>query len=284
MNWPDVVPPLDPPPATGPRLIPGARGAASALPASLPQESVLDVQATPTHIEPHPVSGPALLTPLASVERSTKRRKFFSWPMWRGDVNAPLMLPQADETSSCFPAITSARQPCRRKHTRSRRRKPNRQSSCPTTPAKPPESVIPRLLPASLPPTVPLPQILEGSPLRRRKMRLLPTVDNTQKRDFSASATIETRLPAAIPQATPNSGAYRHDAARPHGHSGDGARFAVADARKGELDLYPASFKRSAHRNLPVQRSRRPWSFAPVSNLADCRHLSPASSQRRAGR
>jgi len=101
MNWPEVMLTGSATAATGLGLIPDLRPAPTSM--RLPNDCLLEIPVAPIPATPQPVSGTALLAPLASVERSTKRRKIFSWPPWRAEGSAPLTLPQTDDASPCTP-------------------------------------------------------------------------------------------------------------------------------------------------------------------------------------
>lgn len=156
MNWPEATLTNQSATANGTQLFSGPRTAQT--PIRLPNENLLEPPITTTPGLARPVSGSALLAPLASIERSTKRRKIFSWPTWRGDSSAPLMLPQTDDATSCCPTNLSA-------PTTMPKALP--QSNSETAPAiklpdpffRPTVPTAPRLQPAAQPP---LPKIIEA--------------------------------------------------------------------------------------------------------------------------
>jgi cobalt-zinc-cadmium efflux system outer membrane protein len=117
MHWPAVMPSVDEPPtsgevraASGFATVPNGNVLAPNCPTTcLPRDSVLTNTGNApvvVRVDPRPVSESLLIVPSASIEKSTKRRRFFAWPL-RRDSELPAVLPSDDAAACCPPAIES---------------------------------------------------------------------------------------------------------------------------------------------------------------------------------
>jgi hypothetical protein len=108
MHWTDVLPSGVSPTGGSPtgaarkndaRLISGP----SPTPCSSPDCAVQaagHVPVVPSRLEPRPVSESALVVPLASIEKSSKRREYLPVPVWRADTEPPLVLPVVEGSTA----------------------------------------------------------------------------------------------------------------------------------------------------------------------------------------
>lgn len=110
LSWPEVMPTFDEPPQSRtPRVVLSPAQPPSMLPAPCtmspcqPREMTLEPPPTTPRAEPRPVSNSALVAPFTNIEKSTKRRRFFTWPTKRGDEGVPLVLPFEDPAPCCPP-------------------------------------------------------------------------------------------------------------------------------------------------------------------------------------
>lgn len=107
-HWPEAMPTFsEPPAARGQRFVPTlptALPSTSTMSPCLPCEMSLEAPPLPARTDPRPVTGSALVAPFLNIEKSTKRRRFFTWSSRRGDESIPLMLPM-DEPAPCCPPV-----------------------------------------------------------------------------------------------------------------------------------------------------------------------------------
>lgn len=128
--------------------------------------------------EARPVTESIFAVPFVVPEKSTKRRRFFAWPLRRTEIEPPRMLPQIEDLCPCCPSSQAAPALPQTTSPPDELPDPDR-GSRPSEPQRRPERMPRGSEPANRDATaeVPLPQIIDG-PVPRVETSPVPSISN----------------------------------------------------------------------------------------------------------